>query len=253
MKWAIFGDIHGRSLKELEDALDIENPGMLICTGDFDDTRSINQFIELENKYKEKGKEVVKVPGNHDYAILNNQEISSGTLGMQGKTIGELHNELINDKIAYDYIKQLIISENPNHTKNRARDFLDADKFGEDYQTIIIHGAYDGNLFSFPNCPDNLKDVWMRLNDSEDYSKNFNEMSKEGDKIMIRGHDHHPIYVCHDPVKGIKEYIPENKSSFKLFKNLQHVINPGALFNGNFATIDTDLEENPILTYHKIF
>ncbi|MCK4295315.1 MAG: metallophosphoesterase, partial [Candidatus Marinimicrobia bacterium] len=87
MKYAIIGDFHGTELKDLDTALDYENPDTIICTGDFDQTKTVHQFMDLEKKYKDAGKKVIKVPGNHDHAILNNLPITSGALLMQGKTI----------------------------------------------------------------------------------------------------------------------------------------------------------------------
>lgn len=255
MKYAIIGDVHGTELGDLERALSFENPDLLICTGDFDQTRTIHQFKDLEEKYQRAGKRVIKVPGNHDHAILSNLGISSGTLKRQGKNSFELHQELMKNPIARQYIDELVNSRDPRYTNNRVRIFLDEDKFGKEYQTIVIHGAYDGDLSSFPSCPENIRDLWMRLRTENDHSKNFNVMGQKGYKVMIRGHDHDAVYVYNDPTKGIVAYTPEgNGSTYRLFENRKHTINPGALFDGLFATIDTRVpgEKVPILKYHEL-
>lgn len=255
MKYAIIGDIHGEELGDLEKALKHQNPDLLICTADFDQTRSIHQFIDLEKKYQKAGKIVIVVPGNHDHAILNNLGISSGTIRSQGKTSQGLHDELINDPIALKYINELVNSKDPRYTTNRQRIFLDEVKFGKEFQTIIIHGAYDGDLSSSPSCPEEIRDLWMRLRTEDDHKKNFKVMDEKGYKVMIRGHDHEAIYTYRDHVKGIVSYTPkENGSRYRLFKHRKHTINPGALFDGLFATIDTEVpgEKVPILKYHEL-
>lgn len=249
MKYAIIGDFHGTELKDLDTALDYENPDTIICTGDFDQTKTVHQFMDLEKKYKDAGKKVIKVPGNHDHAILNNLPITSGTLLMQGKTIRQLHEELNNDPVAKKYISALVNSD------NRVKIFLDKERFSKTYQTIIIHGAYYGNLRSFPDCPPEIKDLWTRLLTLDDYKKNFRVMDIEGDKIMIRGHDHYSIYIYEDIDEGIIVNEPKiDMSAYKLYKQRKHVINPGALFNGLFAVINTRVpgEEVPILKYLRV-
>ncbi len=249
MKYAIIGDIHGTELKDLETALDNENPDVVICTGDFDQTRSIHQFINLERKYTDAGKKVIKVPGNHDHAILNNLPITSGALVMQGKTIRQLHEELNNDPVSKKYISALV------NSNNRVKIFLDKERFSKTYQTIIIHGAYDGNLRSFPDCPPEIKDLWRRLLTFDDCKKNLRVMDIEGDKIMIRGHDHYAIYIYEDPDEGIIVNEPKiDISAYKLYKHRKHIINPGALFDGILAIINTKVpgEEVPILKYLRV-
>ena len=255
MKYTIIGDLHGTELGDLEKVLSFEKPDFLICTGDFDQIKTIHQFKDLEKAYQKKGIKVIKVPGNHDHAILKNIPITSGTLRQQGKTCSGLHQELMNDPIAKQYIDELVNSKNPRDTNNRVKIFLDEDKFGKKYPTIIIHGAYKGDLSSFFDCPLEAIDLWMRLTTIGDYSRNFDAMEEKGEKIMIRGHDHYAIYVYQDPHKGIITHKPKvNGSTYHLFKNRKHVINPGALFDGLFATIDTNVleEKTPILKYRKL-
>jgi len=249
MKYAIIGDIHGTELKDLETMLVHENPDVLICTGDFDQTRSIHQFINLERKYKDAGEKVIKVPGNHDHAILNNLPITSGALVMQGKTIRQLHEELNNDPAAKKYISDLV------NSNNRVKIFLDKERFSKTYQTIIIHGAYDGNLRSFPDCPPEIKDLWRRLLTFDDCKKNLRVKDIEGDKIMIRGHDHYAIYIYQYPDEGIIVNEPKiDISAYKLYKHKKHIINPGALFDGILDIINTRVpgEEVPILNYLRV-
>jgi predicted phosphodiesterase len=257
MKYAIIGDIHGAELGDLRKALRFENPDSLICLGDFDQTKTINQFRRLERKYQRDGKQVRKVPGNHDHSVLNNTPMHSGTLMMQEKDIYELHSELMKNSAAHRYIEELVNSENQRHKKNQIGIFLDGERFGRQYRTIIVHGAFTGSLSSFPDCPDEIKDMWFRLKTDEDYDKNFKAMARRGYKVMIRGHDHSARYAYQDPVEGIVIQKPDVEGynlMYKLLKHRKHTINPGALFDGLFAIIDTQVsgEEAPILRYCRL-
>ncbi|MGC8940635.1 MAG: metallophosphoesterase family protein [Candidatus Nanoarchaeia archaeon] len=246
MKYAIFGDLHGTELNGLEKVLAFQNVDVLICLGDFDQTKTIHQFRDLEKKYLSAEKLVIKVPGNHDHAILNDLRMASEVLKRQGKTRFELYYELISDPVAKEYINKLVNSQ------DQYAIFLDKDKFGKDYPTIIIHGACDGDLSSYPGCPEKIKDLWFRLKTENDHRKNFEVMDKKGYKVMIRGHDHEPSYTYCDPEKGIVTRIPESGSVYLLLKHRKHTINPGALLDGWFATIDTRSLNFPMLEYHKL-
>jgi 3',5'-cyclic AMP phosphodiesterase CpdA len=232
MKYVLIGDIHGMDLISLEKDLDSQNIDVLICTGDFDQAKTIRQFMELELRYKNNGKEVIVVPGNHDDAILNNIAIRSSAFKQQGKTAHQLYTELINDPIAYNYIDGLVNSKDLSFTTHRAKLFLDKNKYGDTYQTIVLHGAYDGNLSNYPDCSVCEMDLWMRLETRYDYEKNFNMMDKQKNRwiglttirdysdnnikkipdsinsdynVMIRGHNHHSAYVYRDPIEGISD------------------------------------------------
>jgi predicted phosphodiesterase len=252
MKYLIFGDMHGRNLSDLEKSLEDFSPDALICLGDFDRVSVIKQFIELEKRYLDKGKTVIKVPGNHDNSIFLNDTIYSGALEKQGKTTEELYYELLKDSISHKYIEELL---NPDKiTKNL---FLDENKLGKKYSSVVIHGAYAGDessYFNLKNQPDHWKFFWNRLFGPYDFNKNFEIMKTKGEKIMIRGHDHMPTYVLNDPEKGLSGYRPDENSKYPLLTNFQHIINPGAFFEGNFAIINTEFpgEEFPVLTYHKV-
>jgi predicted phosphodiesterase len=239
MKYVIFGDIHGEELKDLESAVQYENPDSVICTGDFDQIGTIHRVLKFEEDCKKAGKKFIKVPGNHDHAILNNIPIHSKALQKYGKSSSELHKELINDPVAFRYISDLVNSKT-QYTNNRIKTLLDENKLGAAYPAIITHGGYDGDLSSFPNCPDNMKNLWVRLRTPEDHKKNFAVMAGKGYKIMIRGHDHKPTYAYNDSEKGVVIYNPEKDESYRLFLNRQHTITPGALSEGYFAIINTN-------------
>jgi len=250
VKYFIFGDIHGRNLNDLEESLTYFSPDALICLGDFDRVSSIRQFMELENEYIQKGKIVIKVPGNHDNSILKNEPIRSETLANQHKTSQELHYEIKQDPIAYNYIENLLSLD--GITKNF---FLDEKKFSNEYPSVVIHGAYTGDLSSYSRCPYPWSYLWYRLDGSWEVNQNFRAMKEKGKKIMIRGHDHSSMHASYDSAnEKICHWTSYSDSPIQLSKELHHVINPGAFYEGNFALIDTNVsnENCPILTFHKI-
>lgn len=274
MKYAIFGDIHTEDLSSLERKLDSINPDVLSFLGDIDTTQSMIQLKNLEIKYLNQEKKFIKVPGNHDNAIYNNFKIDySESLEKLNKTIWQLHIEFMGNSEAGNYLGNLVNSE------HQVKMFLDEIKFGKNYPIVIVHGAYDGTLsktfetpreitcvdfdgidrasesrnIEFINSKEKLKDLWARLKSPEDYEKNFKIMKEKGDKIMIRGHDHFARWVFKNENGEIEGYEPtDEKDIFVLDNKCQHVINPGAIFSGMFATIDTDYpgEKFPILKYH---
>ncbi len=261
MKYAIFGDIHGNELKELEHSLRFENPDTLICTGDFDQVRSIRNYMKLEQDYLNQGKQVITVPGNHDHSILNNLPLFSGTIYKQGKDHNILHEELKEDQVSFNYLDKLI--NNLDIRKNNYRKVINLGN-NSDYRTIVIHGGLEGNLDYGPRGVKNQreKDLWSRIimyHDKKDkyinsiYQRsNFNNMGRKALNVMIRGHDHIQDYTYNGQKKGIVSYGKEDSNSFRLFPNRQHTITHGALFDGHFATIDTDLEKQPILEFHQL-
>lgn len=251
MRYAIIGDFHGADLGGLEKALDSENVDSLVCLGDFDKTKTIHQFMQLEQKYQDQGKEVIKVPGNHDLAVLFNIPITSGTLESQGKDIYQLHQELMDDDEALKYLSELVRSS--SLTNHRKRLQMDSHEYNDFLKTIITHGGYDGDFSSYPDCPAQTKNLWVRLRTEEDHQKNFAKMDKKGHNIMIRGHDHKPEYTYRDPKKGIVTYNPEETSDYRLFLYRKHTINPGPAFQGRYTIIDTNVsgETTPIAKYRK--
>jgi predicted phosphodiesterase len=255
MRYTLIGDLHGTDLSKLENALGPENADVLVCTGDFDQTRTIHQFMELEQKYLKAGKSVIKVPGNHDHALLTGLEINSGAIRRQNTNFDELYDELLEDSEAWSYITRLVKSSDPRVTNNHVKTFLDKQRFGEEFQTVVMHGAYDGNLTSLRFCPPDVKNLWYRLRIEEDHRKNFEVMKQKGYRAMIRGHDHYPEYAYQDSSGRIVSDRPgESEAEYVLSKDKMHTINPGALLNGHFATIDTEIssKEVPILKYHLL-
>lgn len=243
MKYMIFGDIHGQEFKRLERTLLNENPDSLICLGDFDQIYSIRQFMEIEEEYLKKGKEVIKVPGNHDYALVHNQPISSGMLNSKGKSIYYLHSELSNDKKAQEYLSKLVNSD------FIIRGFLDKNKLNEKYPFVVVHGGYTGDISNCWNCPEKEKPLWNRMIEEEDFKQNLMELNKRNEKIMIRGHDHIPIYATMNSDKADITPTVEGQE-YLLYPDKEHIINPGAFFHRYLATIDTS-KDIPLLKYHK--
>lgn len=250
MKYAIFGDIHGADLGGLEKALRKEKPDVLVCTGDFDSTSSINQFRALEARYRKKGKDVIVVPGNHDEAILNNSQMNSVNLFLQGKTVRQLHQELVNDSVAHNYLRRLVNSRSSLYVHG-IRIFLDKEQFEKEYDTVIVHGGLDGNASDFEECPEDQKDLLYRLKTIGEHAKNFREMSIRGHNIMIRGHDHKASYARADSHGGIVVEPHPTGQEYRLGSGL-HTITPGALCDGMYATIDTRIQNVPVVSFKSL-
>ena len=251
MKIVLFGDNHSRNVSNLERELDGDYD-ILVNTGDYDQTKSIHEFMEWKGRDEAEGKMVVEVPGNHDHAILRKFPINSGTIHQQRKSFGELYKELHNDPIVLAYIENLVGEKGEN---NRVDFVLDEEKFGDKYQIGVVHGAYDGSLYSLGvDYPQEIADLWRRLDQWGDHRENFAAMLKEGINIMLRGHDHRPNYAfkdLHNGNQGRESLIPVFGEEYDLDHDL-HTVTPGALFSGHYAVIDTDKKDVPVLIYHKL-
>ncbi len=241
MKYLMFGDIHGTDLEGMGQSILDEGFDVVLCTGDFDQVRSIRQFMEIENDLRKNGTQVLTVPGNHDHAVLKNLSIYSGALDMQDKTIDELHRELMRDPLAREFLEELVFSGKSGTAPHRYCFNLDSEKHGNEYDGILVHGGYDGDLHSLAGGPKGLKNLWVRLRSEDDHAKNFRTMKDKGHTLMVRSHDHHPSYTYNDPEKGIVTYEPneEEGNGFRLKYGRQHTITTGALFENCLARIDT--------------
>ncbi len=238
MRYVIVGDFHGASLKELRRYLEDINPDTIICLGDFGSRATVHQFIPIEREFRRKGKESIKVPGDEDYRIFTNQKNS------------KIYNEWMNDKIAKEYLDNLVT---PNGYRTGI--FIDKERFKTRYPAVIMHGAYRGDLSDLPDCSGDqcLFNLFGRLKTEEDYQKNFRVMERRGYKLMIRGHDHSPTYVCQNS-QGIEIYEPKNGSVYPLSRDKTHLINPGPFYDGWISVIETRIngEKDPVVFFIEL-
>jgi len=258
MLYGLIGDIHGTKLNEIKKVFGDQGIGVLICNGDFDQVRTIREFMEWETELKQAGKEVIVVPGNHDEAILNNRwQVVSSTLSSQNTCIDELHQMIQTDPKAKQYLERLVNSISKKRTKRGKRFWLDQEKFGRTYRTVVVHGAWEGEEYSWEGCPLELQVLWNRLDN--EYRKtpsidaiqaNFKAMHRGRCKIMIRGHDHKQRYI-HQNKRGQIEFRSYSNSPLILSPEEKHIINPGSLFKGHYALLDTQFDE-PRISYHKL-
>lgn len=254
MRYVIFGDMHGEDPRPLAEVLEPDD--VIICLGDFDQTSVIHGFLEMSEGYK-----TIVVPGNHDYGILHYSDdvaIHSETLESQGKTTKQLHEELVADPVALDFMKRII---------GETRYTLSLGDF-EIFRTLVMHGALAGSfrvatedapdglkviksrdranvekqrilskwLFHFPN---EMLDTWIRILDQVDVRENFERMYVEGIAVMIRGHDHFPSYATMDNEHEVKaDYDIPTGTGYEMRGRLLHLINPGAWYNRRYAIIE---------------
>jgi predicted phosphodiesterase len=249
MKYLFFSDIHGGNPIDLEKVIDKENIDIIGNLGDYDLTDSINNWALMEEKYLNQGKKIITVPGNHDHAIFMGEYFYSQVVEGIGKDSDILNQELLEDKKAYEYIRKLLNSAQKKEL------YLDNERFGDKYKTIVVHGGLDGN-FNL-NCPEHIRNLWYRIKCQDNAKDNFNAMKLEDYKIMIRGHDHKQDYIY--------KYIKNNKEKFdtpNIFKNNleielkegQHIINPGPFYHGYYAIIDTNVKgkEFPVVKFCRL-
>ncbi len=238
MKYAISGDFLGESFGGLEKVLDFYRPDCFIFLGNLDSLDTIHELKDFEEKHSEEG--FIKVPGNHDYAAFYNQHIVSGNLARKNINLNVLHDDLMEDKDACEYMERFV----DNHVKKLN---LDWENFGNMYSTIVTHGGYEGSMNGTSN--EDMANLWVRLKSTEDHWKNFNAMRPYN--VMLKGHDKAPSYTYNDPKKGIVTYPVEGNKEYRLFPERQHTISPGRAHEGRFAIIDTNKEEYPIIKFRK--
>lgn len=254
MKYFLFGDVHGKSIEKLVSVLEKENPDVVLCTGDFDQVKSIREIMDLEIMLDDRNREFFIVPGNHDDAIYNGLIINSGTIAEQGETIYSLYDKLKEDKIAHEYIGNLLKG------KWERNFYLDEKKFGKKYSVALRHAGYGGNLFSLGRCEryHEIKDLWIRMQDSGDLEDNFFKMKEKGINLLISGHDHTPMenhrgfFACNSK-KEIKAYWMNEGEKVELNPEHENVVNPGAYFNGYYAVLDTNAgKKYPVVRFDNV-
>ena len=231
MKAILFGDVHGYPLNHLKNFINIENIDYLICTGDFDQIKTLREFMEIENEFISLGKSTILVPGSHDYAVLHNIDLHSGTLDRQSTSIQKLHEELMTNKKELEYMNKLMATN-----KNSFLPYSKTIKL-KDINTIVTHAGYTGPMRSHLSCLYENRGLWVRLDTKEHYEDNFREMFKNSNQLMIRGHDHHQkTFEMGFEEKG--RFLDISKKIYIDFSKNKYILNPGALFNGDFAIMD---------------
>ena len=243
MKCLIAGDYHIYPLHSLEKLIEKEKAEMFISLGDFDRADLVEHFMEIAAKLRQKGIEVIDIPGNHEHAILNNIEIDSESLRELGKDFGMLNQEFQDNPRVKLYLENLLKPE------NLIRRF----QIGK-FNAVIVHGGYDGDLSKMPSeVEEQYFKLWYRIIDEQRgilsrLDANFKKMEENGENLMIRGHDH---YRFHGQRKsGITSY-EFNKSEIELQTDSAHIIMPGAFYDCFYAIIENN-GSNLMVTYGSI-
>jgi len=248
MEYVIFSDIHGKSLKPLEERLKKygapENL-KLICMGDFDDADVIKEARDLIRKYNG-----TVVPGNHDEMLVRKfVDFESGTFG-PGKTAFHYALKLHDDPVALNYLSDLL--------KQQMKLLQIVSEYGQTNtnfsNAVVVHGGLAGDLHSALN-QEGVEKLWYRIylkevlcDDSAE--RNFQEMKRIGCNIMIRGHDHVQSYAYKRENGGIDAKAKLN-GVYRLFPSRMHIINPGSYFEGDYAVINTE-SLIPKLSFHNL-
>ena len=284
VKYLLIGDTHSTSIMEaIQKVYKHTQIDSVISTGDFDDpTLVTGDMVKIM-----KSMDSYFVVGNHDlsYAIEEGKIVS----GTSRETFYKKHPEIVDEYCErttrmkyYDLAmgQSVIVSgaikdqwdKTPTAKKlvkaawengiTHDQGNCKKGRFGKILQTymgkmkaLIVHGGLAGSCGKYSDEDKNR--VWYRQESIQDFEENFKKMGDT--KIMIRGHDHDAQYIRKDPQTGTVSYdidfnSPETTTSFfRLFEHRQHIVNPGALCDGQYAIIDTavDGETSPILSFHK--
>lgn len=249
MRYGIFGDFHGADLRPLAGAAAAADVNALVCLGDFDLTKTIHQFLEIRRWATDKGYPVYEVPGNHDQAMLNRIDIYSPNFKDYEKTYEQLCDELHSEVEAKNYIRSLLDGG------TRSEFWL-----GDDIhkgRVLAIHGGLADRFDMWTSAYlGDLSDLWNRIESTADYRANFRTMKKLNYRIMIRSHDHEPVYACQEmrqepreergfakiselfSLNRIKKIAGEGR--FMLHDDKRYIINPGAVCDGHWAILDVN-------------
>ena len=190
------GDIHGTRLEHVATALQHLNvaPDALLCTMDLDQVLSMQDLLQMEQRYQTAGKQTLLVPGNHEAAVIHRIGIDSSTYrkSHQDTNILQLIEAL--NLPAFSELKQDI--ENRLEIDGGQRIELAPD---DGFSGLLIHGALDGKEEKYlSEYPAELQqhvrartDLWLRLETDVHLRANFAAMQAAGLKVMLRGHDHY--------------------------------------------------------------
>ena len=231
MTYYVIGDFHGRSIEEFVEEESPDSNDTIVSTGDFDQVSVINEFIDLKEKIGEEN--VVDVGGNHDYALLHEKAIKSGTVISQSKTFDEMVEDLHendNDR-SKAYLESIL--------DPKIKEFKLADR-----SCVLVHGGLTGYLQN-PEIDEEAKPLWYRLWYEKDFKKNFEIMQKEGYDIGFRGHDHwtEHAFLSKEISEDVSYNLPEPGDSYKLDDTHRHIITHGPWFEGHYLSIDEEKVE----------
>lgn len=249
MKYVIFSDIHGKSLKPLEERLKRYGNSeslRLICMGDFDDADVINEARDLIRKYNG-----IIVPGNHDEMLYKKHvDFHSETFGA-GRSAYLYALKLHYDPGAICYLdgilkQQLRLLPIVGECQGNDKQFSNA---------IVVHGGLAGKLSSQKFKENGMDKLWYRLYIDEilcdAYAEdNFKDMKRRICNIMIRGHDHVQAYA-YKRENGSIDVKSQRGAIYNLLQSRMHIINPGPYFKGDYAIISTECLA-PELSFHNL-
>ncbi|RLJ07954.1 MAG: hypothetical protein DRP12_01410 [Candidatus Aenigmatarchaeota archaeon] len=228
MKYLLFGDIHGRDLKDIQKVIEEEKPDQIVCLGDFDTPACIEQWLEIRKNYK-----TITVPGNHDLAFLYNDEITSGIwTNYIDMKFEDLKKELVDNRNAWEYLESL--AKNTIWTGEIAG-----------RKALVIHGGLAGSLESYPECPKELRPLWYRLlgteGELENLWSNFKKLEERGYELMIRGHDHVSAFFKKEGNVISWKRAKEKEEETELpGADASVIISVGSYFFGDFVLLEGD-------------
>lgn len=227
MKIAVSGDYHGKSLDSLKMELMGQGIDMHISLGDYATLNIIIQYLDMRYIMNLIGIGSIEVASNHDVALYRNLE-----LGGPHKTPDDEHDRLMKDSRAREFIEDML------------HNYYQTLSFG-DYNAVIIHGALDGDIES-AHIKGDERMLWYRFKEEEDILRNFEKMDSMGFNLMIKGHDHGPVFYS---LEGGEVHTNNgwSEESFHLRSDRLQIIQPGAYVLDRYCVI-----EDSIVYFRKI-
>lgn len=228
------GDYHGHSIQEFLEKETPNSGDLILSTGDFDQVKVIEEFLELKNNLGEDS--VIDVGANHDHAILKRRPITSETIRDQDKSFNQLVEDLHSNNSAKNYIEEILDEPIKEFNLGNVRG-------------VLVHGGLDGYIQSF-RTPEEIKPLWYRIRTDEDFNKNFDRMAENGYELMIRGHDHRQEYVIKpEESEEIIRGFPQPGDVLEIESGFKYIINHGPWYEGKYITFD---EEDEIVEFKQI-
>lgn len=242
MNIVALSDSHTRPLEELIRRVEFD---LLLVLGDFDSVEQMLEIMELQQRYNER---MIVVPGNHEQAVYKGKVISfDGTISLfMNKIILDVFRQkLEKDPAVKAFLENLMYQHSHEMT-------LDSTRFGNIFNTLVIHGALDGNPGSYHTDEPELgaMELWYRLRSRGDHEKNFARMRERGLNVMIRGHDRMPEFA--QQKNG--DIVITNPAEALLDPRALQTITVGSYAHGHYVLINTNLfgQEKPLVRFEKI-
>lgn len=247
MRYTIIGDMHHRGEKYFEAIKAEFAPDVLICLGDFDTNLAMDRYREVWADTPQ-----VIVPGNHDYT----RWVYIGPMSFiafRAENVPEDHYTQVTGEIKR-FLDNLFDPAGFQEAQHGKQFFWDKASFGEKYRALAIHGGLEGHadLIAHEDAAEEIRNLWIYMKNAKAYQANIEAMTRLGYNLMFRGHDHRQACMFQAPDGKLGGYVPKPGKQFRLEPDHAYIINSGALFQKEFAVIDTTAADVPMIEFYKL-